>query len=169
VSRGRAPETDVEIRDATPQDAEAACDVLRRSISQLCAADHRNDPTILGRWLNNKKPDIVAGWAKQPGNSLLVVVEGDAVIGVGSVTDAGEITLNYVAPDSRFRGVSRALLVALEARAAERGSTSCTLTSTETAHRFYQSNGYSDDGKPVGNFGTSSGYPMSKRLPDRDS
>jgi GNAT superfamily N-acetyltransferase len=157
----------VEIRDATPQDSDAACDVLRRSISQLCAADHGNDPAILGRWLGNKTPDIVAGWAKQPGNSLLVAIEGDVVLGVGSVTDAGEITLNYVAPDARFRGVSRALLGALEARAAERGNTSCTLTSTETAHRFYQSAGYSDDGEPVGKFGGSSGYPMSKRLPDR--
>jgi GNAT superfamily N-acetyltransferase len=156
----------VEIRDAVPADAEAACDVLIRSISQLCAADHGNDPAILGRWLSNKTPEIVAGWAKQPGNSLLVAVEGDAVLGVGSVTDAGEITLNYVAPDSRFRGISRALLGALEARAAERGNTRCTLTSTETAHRFYQSSGYSYSGKPIGNFGTSSGYPMSKRLPD---
>ena len=72
---------------------------------------------------------------------LLVAVEGGAILGVGSVTDAGEITLNYVAPDSRFRGVSRALLGALEMRAAERGYTRCTLTSTETAHRFYLSGG----------------------------
>jgi GNAT superfamily N-acetyltransferase len=157
----------VQIRDATPQDADVACDVLQRSISQLCAADHGNDPAILGRWLTNKTPEIVAGWAKQPGNSLLLAVEGHVVLGVGSVTDAGEITLNYVAPEARFRGVSRALLGALEARAAERGNTRCTLTSTETAHRFYQSSGYSDDGKPVGNFGTSSGYPMSRRLPGR--
>ena len=157
----------MEIRDATPEDAKAACDVLIRSISVLCAADHGNDPTILGRWLSNKTPEIVAGWAKQSGNSLLVAVEGDVVLGVGSVTDAGEITLNYVAPEARFRGVSRALLGALEARAAERGNTCCTLISTETAHRFYRSAGYGDDGEAVGKFGTSSGYPMSKRLPDR--
>ena len=37
----------VKIRDATPDDAEAACDVLRRSISELCVADHGNDPAIL--------------------------------------------------------------------------------------------------------------------------
>jgi GNAT superfamily N-acetyltransferase len=95
---------------------------------------------------------------------FLVAVEGDAILAVGSVTDAGEITLNYVASDSRFRGVSRALLGALEARAAARGNTRCTLTSTETARRFYLSGGYVDDGKPVGNFGTRSGYPMFKRL-----
>ena len=160
---------DVEIRDATAEDAEAACEVLRQSISRLCVADHRNDPAILIAWLGNKKPEIVAAWANQPGNSLLVAVEGDAIIAVGSVTDSGEITLNYVAPAARFRGVSRALLGALETRAVERGNTKCTLTSTETAHRFYQSSGYVDDGAPIGNFGTNSGYPMSRRLPERRS
>jgi GNAT superfamily N-acetyltransferase len=69
-----------------------------------------------------------------------------------------------VAPDARFRGVSRALLKALEARAVERGNERCALTSTETAYRFYRSAGYVDDGVPTGKFGTSSGYPMSKRI-----
>ena len=72
------------IRDATPDDAVAACYVLKELISRLCVADH-------GR-------------------------------AVG------------------------------------------TLTSTETAHRFYQSAGYRDDGMPTGKFGTSSGYPMSKKI-----
>jgi GNAT superfamily N-acetyltransferase len=154
----------MEIRDAWPEDAVAACDVLRQSISQLCVADHRNDPAILDAWLSNKKPEIVAAWAKAPGNSLLVAVEGQTMLAVGSVTDAGEITLNYVAPAARFRGVSRALLRALEARAVERGNARCTLTSTETAHRFYQSAGYVEDGVPKGKFGTASSYPMSKRI-----
>ena len=152
------------IRHAEPDDAAAACRVLRELIARLCVADHHNDPAILNAWLANKTPETVAAWAVQEGNSLLLAVEGDAVVAVGSVTDAGEITLNYVAPDARFRGVSRALLGALEARAVERGNKHCTLTSTETAHRFYQSAGYVDDDAPTGEFGTSSGYPMSKRL-----
>ena len=154
----------VAIRDATPDDVVAACRVLRESISRLCIADHHNDPAILNAWLANKTPDIVAAWAVQEANSLLLAVEGDAILAVGSVTDAGEITLNYVAPDARFRGVSRALLRALEARAVARGNTRCTLTSTETAHRFYQSARYVDDGAPTGTFGTRSGYPMSKQI-----
>lgn len=156
----------MEIRDATPDDVVAACDVLRRSISELCVADHGNDPAILAAWLRNKTPEIVAGWASQPENSLLVAVESDAILAVGSVTDTGEITLNYVAPNARFRGVSRALLSALEARAVQRGNIRCTLTSTETAHRFYRSRGYVDDGPPAGKFGTSSSYPMSRRVAD---
>ena len=154
----------VKIRDARSEDAPAACEVLRRSIVELCAADHRNDPAILARWLSNKTSEIVASWIAQSGNSVLLAVENGSILAVGSVTDTGKITLNYVSPDARFRGVSRALLRALEARAAERGNIKCTLASTETARRFYRANGYVEHGSPVGEFGTTSGYPMSKVL-----
>ena len=70
---------------------------------------------------------------------------------------------------SRFRGVSRALLTALENRAAERGNVRCTLTGTETARRFYQANGYVEDGRLDGKFGTSASYAMWKLLATKDS
>ena len=153
----------MKIRDAVPADAAAACQVLRRSIAELCLADHHSDPAILDRWLANKTPEIVASWITQPGSSMLVA-EGAAILAVGAVTDAGEITLNYVSPDARFRGVSRAMLRALEARALERGNSRCTLLSTETARRFYHSAGYVEDGHAQGKFGTTSGYPISRQL-----
>jgi GNAT superfamily N-acetyltransferase len=154
----------MEIRDAVLADALAACEVLRRSITELCVTDHRNDPAILERWLANKTPEIVPSWIAQPASSMLVAVEGGIIRAVGAVTDMGEITLNYVSPDARFRGVSRAMLGALEARAAERGNTRCTLISTETARRFYRAAGYVEDGPPQGKFGTAGSYPMSKPL-----
>jgi len=76
----------VQIRDAVPEDASAACEVLRRSISELCGADHRNDPEILTRWLANKTPEIVGSWIIEPGNSVLVAVEDGCIFAVGSVT-----------------------------------------------------------------------------------
>jgi GNAT superfamily N-acetyltransferase len=154
----------MEIRDATPDDAIEGCEVLKRSIAELCTADHKNDPTILARWLGNKTIENFVAWTAQPDNSLLVAVEDSKILAVGSVTDSGTIGLNYVSPDARFRGVSRALLQALELRAVERGNTRSNLTSTETARQFYRSNGYSESGLPSGAFGTSSGYPMSKPL-----
>ena len=160
----------MEIRDAVPEDAPAACRVMRRSIAELCVADHRNDPAILARWLSNKTPEIFLSWLVQPANSLLVAVEDGCILGVGGVTDAGEINLNYVSPDARFRGVSRAMLGALEARAAARGNVCCTLASTETAHRFYRAAGYIEVGAPpTGKFGIQSGYPMSKTLTAQNS
>jgi len=154
---------EMEIRDAVLIDAVAACDVLRRSITELCVADHRNDPALLKRWLANKIPEIVESWIAQKTGFFLVAIESDMIIAVGSVTDHGTITLNYVSPHARFRGVSRALLRALEARAAERGNTRCVLESTETARRFYLSAGYTEHGPPIVMFGTPS-YPMSKCL-----
>jgi GNAT superfamily N-acetyltransferase len=103
-----------------------------------------------------------------PNNSVLVTVDDDTILAVGAVTDTGQITLNYVSPDARFRGVSRALLRALEARVLERGSVRCTLNSTETERRFYLANGYVIDGSPVRKHGVS-GYPMSKQLASRNS
>jgi GNAT superfamily N-acetyltransferase len=158
----------MEIRDAKAEDAGAATQVLRRSISHLCAADHGNDPVILAQWLSNKTPEYVISWMTAPNNSVLVAVEDEAILGVGAVTDTGHITLNYVSPDARFRGVSRALLRALEARARERGSIRCTLNSTETARRFYLASGYVIDGSPVRRHGVD-GYPMSKPLASQNS
>jgi Acetyltransferase (GNAT) family. len=153
------------IRDALPDDAAAACDVMRRSIAELCITDHRDDPAILKGWLANKQPDIVASWIARSENSVLVAVDDGMIVAVGLITDAGEIQLNYVSPDARFRGVSRALVEAMEARAIERGNLRCHLVSTETARRFYLSAGYVEDGPPQRRFGTTSSYPMSKQLP----
>jgi GNAT superfamily N-acetyltransferase len=158
----------MEIRDAVPDDAAAACQVLRRSIAELCTADHRNDPALVAGWLSNKTVENVGAWIAQPGSSLLVAVEDGAILAVGSVTDAGHITLNYVSPDARFRGVTRAMLQALESRAVERGDTQCTLSSTETGRRLYLTAGYIEQGPPDGKFGLQSGYPMSKQLPPRN-
>ena len=152
------------VRDATAADAVAACEVIRASIAELCIPDHRNDPEILRRWLDNKTPGHFAAWLADPGISVLLAMEDDAVLAVGSVRNDGEILLNYVAPAARFHGVSTALLKGLETRAAEHGNSDCKLVSTETAHRFYRARGYADTGAPEGRFGTSSSYPMSKKI-----
>jgi GNAT superfamily N-acetyltransferase len=142
-------------------DAEAGSAVMHRSIAELCFADHEDDPAHLSGWLSNKTPEHFRAWIEQAGNSLLVAVGDGNIAGVGSVTDAGEITLLYVLPDFRFRGVSKALLLALEERAASRGCTVCTLRSSETARRFYVSSGYVDAGPHQG---PRRGYPMKKTL-----
>jgi GNAT superfamily N-acetyltransferase len=153
----------MEIRDAMPDDAIAGCDVLKRPSPNFALRTTKTTPpSSPDGW--EKTIEYFVTWAEQPDNSLLVAVEGGQILAVGSVTDAGTIGLNYVSPNARFRGVSRALLHALELRAAERGNTRCTLISTETARRFYLSNGYFETGAQSGAFGTGSGFPMSKPL-----
>lgn len=157
----------MEIREASVEDAVEACHVVRRSIAELCHADHRDDPAVLEKWLSNNTSRTMRSWIADPDTYVIVATEGAAIIGVGAVTSSGEITLNYVSPDTRFRGVSKAVLKRLEARALERGNSSCTLTSTETARRFYLSAGYAQSGPPEPGIGTGSSYRMVKKLSPR--
>jgi N-acetylglutamate synthase-like GNAT family acetyltransferase len=99
---------------------------------------------------------------------MFVATDDEAIVGVASVTTSGEITLNYVSPDARFRGVSKALLKRLEAKAAELGNERCVLTSTVTARLFYLSAGYEEQGFPVSGFFTSLSCRMAKQLSSED-
>ena len=120
----------MQVRAARTEDAPEACLVVRRSITELCLADHQGDPAILQRWLANKTPANLSSWIAGPDNHMFVATEGDAILGVACVTTCGEVILNYVSPDVRFRGASKALLQRLEAKAAELGNERCVLTST---------------------------------------
>ncbi len=149
------------IRAARTEDAAAACQVLRRSIIELCHADHHGDPAILEKWLANKTSEFVASWIDHSDNHVFAAVEANVVVGVAMINCRGEILLNYVSPDARFRGVSKALLERLEATARTLGNAECTLTSTVTAHRFYLAAGYRDRGSPPSGLGFAT---MVKRL-----
>jgi GNAT superfamily N-acetyltransferase len=107
------------VRDACEQDAEAACAVIRRSIIELCTLDHQCDLGTLARWLVNKTPAHMRQWIGT--HHVLVAEDEGAIRGVASMSASGNILLNYVSPDARFRGVSKALIRAVEARAAGLG------------------------------------------------
>lgn len=132
----------LEIRPATAQDAHAGVETLRRSIAELCRDDHHDDPAQLRPWLRNKTAANWALWLDRPAAFLLVAEAAGRVCGVGMGGDDGRILLNYVHPDFRFRGVSSAMLDALEGIAASRGARHASLESTRTARRFYLSRGY---------------------------
>jgi GNAT superfamily N-acetyltransferase len=129
-------------RRATVEDGPQAIEVLRRSIMELCVEDLDGDPERLDAWLANKTLADWSVWIKAPRATVFVAEEGDVIVGVGAVRSDGEVLLNYVSPDARFRGVSTALLAALEREAAARGAVAMTLTSTRTARRFYLARGF---------------------------
>jgi GNAT superfamily N-acetyltransferase len=152
----------MQIRRAAPEDAEVACQVLRRSIAELCAADHQGDPPTLAAWLDNKTPENVRRWTGS--QHVFVAAEGGTILDVAALSPAGTITLNYVSPDARFLGVSKALIARIEEEAATLGLAAIALQSTATARRFYATCGYTDAGAPVAGFGITRGFPMTKRL-----
>jgi N-acetylglutamate synthase-like GNAT family acetyltransferase len=130
----------MKIRRARISDAEEACAVLRRSIAELCGLDHAGETAILGKWLSNKTVENLGRWIVD--SYFFVAEEGGLLLGCAAMNGAGEITLNYVAPEARFRGVSKTLVRKLEATARSLGLEECRLESTQTALRFYRTLGY---------------------------
>lgn len=104
----------VTIRQAAPKDANAAVEVVRRSIEELCAADHRNDEATLAKWLANKTPENFCSWIFDPDNFCVIAVADGKVSGVGLVHRSSEIRLLYLAPGSQRRNMGRAIHAALE-------------------------------------------------------
>ena len=136
--------------------------MLRRSIVELCQADHKGDAETLELWLANKTTENMRRWMTE--NYLLVAIENEAIVGVAAVRKSGEVILNYVSPDARWRGVSKALMMRLEEWAAAHGIERCTLLSTSTARRFYLSAGYRETGPARVGVGRTVGHPMAKEL-----
>jgi N-acetylglutamate synthase-like GNAT family acetyltransferase len=128
------------IRQAKTEGAMAACAVVRRSIAELCLADHGRDEILLAKWLSNKTVENVTRRIMQ--SHFVVAEEAGTILGVAAMNDSGKIPLNYVSPDARFRGGSKALVQQLEAQARALGLSECMLETTQTALRFYRSLGY---------------------------
>ena len=148
------------VRNARLADAPAMSAVLIASITELCAADHKNDPKALAGWLANKTPEGVARWFDNRETTLVVAGHGREIAAVGGFNTAREIILNYVSPAHRFAGVSTALLQAMELGL---GASEATLNSTQTALKFYKRRGWSLVGDTSKHRGID-GFPMRKLL-----
>lgn len=134
------------IRPAAIEDAGAISAVLIGSITELCVADHHNDPDVLIPWLRNKTPEGVQRMLLRADASFVVAERHGQIVGVGAASTSGDVLLNYVSPASRFAGVSKALLLHLEARIRLAGAETARLQSTITALPFYRAHGWVESG-----------------------
>jgi GNAT superfamily N-acetyltransferase len=150
----------IRVRAATRSEAAAISDLMVASITALCVADHQNRPEAVSRWLANKTPAGVLDWFDNPDNRIFVAERDDALAAAGAFDARREIILNYVSPEHRFAGVSKALLGAMEDAL---GPGEATLSSTETARRFYRRMGWSETGE-LEHWAGMVAYPMRKRL-----
>ena len=137
----------LEVRIAVSTDADAACNVLRRSITECCGVDHKNDPAILDAWLGNKTPQMVANWFSSPTNFSLVALSEGIVVGVALLTGAGKLALCYLLPEARGQGVGKALLARVEEQACGWGVKALQLHSTAAGQGFFARSGYVEAGK----------------------
>ena len=150
------------VRPAQLADADQAIDVVRRSILELCVLDHQGDPITLSMWLGNKTADKMRQWIGA--HTVFVAIAGERVAGVAAVRADGGVLLNYVAPETRFKGTSKSLIHEIEVWASHHGLKWLTLDSTATALRFYLSNGWTMTGPPQPGFGVTTRHPMGKAV-----
>jgi GNAT superfamily N-acetyltransferase len=151
------------VRPAVEADLPAMSGVLTASIRDLCGADHHDNPEIVARWTANKTIEGVRAMLANPNSRMFVAEREGEVAAVGSILGDDEIGLNYVHPAHRFRGVSKALLEAMESELRSRGVAEARLVSTTTARRFYLGAGWRDAGPAEDHAGLIC-YPMRKRL-----
>ena len=152
------------VRRAVLSDAAAACEVVRSSIVDLCQADHHGDSDTLAKWLANKTPAHFERWIVSEENIALAAEIDGALVGFALLNLQGKIALLYVAPNARFRGVSKSLLASLEKEAIAVGIRELGLESTATALPFYSGRGYASSGPPTAGFGVTICYPMSRQI-----
>jgi muramoyltetrapeptide carboxypeptidase LdcA involved in peptidoglycan recycling len=86
------------------------------------------------------------------------------ILGFAQMNIDGRVALLYVAPEARFRGISRAMLKSLEERALQLGLRKLRLESTKTAARFYEAGGYRRTGDLEVGFAGLEAWPMEKML-----
>jgi GNAT superfamily N-acetyltransferase len=154
----------VAARRAEGSDAATACDPVRNSIIELCILDHCGDETTIAARLSNKTCENLASWISSPRHVAVVAEMDGTVAGFGLLDLNGTIALFYVAPQYRFRGVSKALLVSLEERAVALGITVLALESSATALSFYEGCGYLRTGDTVQGFVVTRAYPLFRTL-----
>jgi GNAT superfamily N-acetyltransferase len=154
----------VAVRKAEARDAALAVAVLRRSITELCAADHRGDADTIARWLANKTQQHFLSWLANDDNFCVVAEAHDRLLGVGLLHRSGEIRLCYLAPGAQRLGIGTAICLALEEQAKGWGLRTLKLESTVSARRFYEALGFRSAGTATPGFGISHCHPYEKRL-----
>ena len=133
------------LRSATVFDVFDLSRVLIRSITELCKADHQDDPELIAQWTANKDPETIRGWIRNGAQIWLAEHNGQPAA-VGELTEAGEITLLYIDPGHIGCGVGGALLKTLEQELTALGCTEGQLEATRTAQGFYARHGWKATG-----------------------
>jgi len=143
----------IDIRQARPDDATAACRLLRQSIEQGCVADHGQRQDVLQAWLGNKTIQNVSTWFSSPSNYAVVAERDGALVGMALLTPAGKLALCYVQPDLLREGIGRALLAAVESQARAWSISKLHMHSPASASAFFERQGYVNAGKDKACFG----------------
>ena len=131
------------VRQSRLADSKMVAEVICRSVTELCVADHQNKSEILESWLANKTPESAEEWISAIDSFCVTALAGSKeVVGFGMLSREGEIKLLYVRPDQIGTGAGRDMLSEIERHAMALGLDTIFLDSTDSAMQFYKYHGY---------------------------
>lgn len=136
------------IREFTPEDALQVLEVHRAAITELNSGDYTPEQIkVMARKTTPKEcaKQLARGYSR-------VAVEGNRVVGFGSLTLDGRLDMLYVDPKFVGKGIGSDLLAVLEVEALGAGMKELTVDSTRTAFNFYLKNGFTLWGEDQKNF-----------------
>jgi len=134
------------IRKAKVSDAQQICNVLRRSIIELCELDHQKNQKELDEWLVNKTIQNCEAWINNKKINFFVAENDGKIVGVSSINHNGFLELCYILPEAKGLGFGGELLKVAEDSVLDLGIQVFTLESTLTAKGFYEYFGYIQTG-----------------------
>jgi GNAT superfamily N-acetyltransferase len=152
------------VRDAIPTNSEQVCNVLRRSILEVCAPEY-DDESVINDWLSNKTQENTLKWIESNNAYSVVCTSSEnKVVGFGLITLDGEILLFYLVPEALYQGNGKLMLERMEKRIISEGVNEIRTTSSITAKSFYIKNGFVENGPPrlVGNI--EGNFPLIKKV-----
>lgn len=153
----------LEIKRATPENAEVAFDIRLRAIRSQCIGAYTSEQMLL--WTRGKAEDGYDALMDQP--FYLGWVNGEAVATGMLDPRNNEVGALFVLPDYTGHGYGKAMLAFLEDLARELDMTALVLDSTLNAASFYRACGYVGDEQAI--YHSPSGLqlaciPMTKQL-----
>ncbi len=127
------------LRPFLPADAMALRDLFAQSIEELTQDEYDEDQRLA--WIATAEDADAFRDRLAKSLTLVVHVEGE-YLGFAALEDNKSIDMLYVHPYHAGQGVGTALLTALEKIAAARGAEALTAEVSDTAHEFFEKQGY---------------------------
>lgn len=132
-----------EIRMAKASDAEAACELFKSSVLNICGPHYNNDQQVLDYWNANKTPEKVLSWIENKDFYFLVAQNKSAVEGAAFINEqTGELYAVYLIPSAVGFGLGQKMLDLMLGHASKKKLLKVFLKSSLNAQSFYEKRGF---------------------------